>query len=209
MYVLWNALNQGSGKSLSRSRDAHKTVSDTISNNFCNSIKQIYLLIEFGVCSEPTKIYDYWLKFLIKRIYLGAQSGGCRFDKKPYYRYSGCHSYDVSALNIVLGLHFKFNSELYALKEHHDEYFRQVESEDAAMELAALQENSTDSLPTISWALQNVILSAINKLCHTPHVCSNETWNKWENYVLVSNLFKSIFKLINLTLVFLLKLFLY
>lgn len=34
---------------------------------------------------------------------IGAQSGGCKFNKKPQYRYSGCHSYDASALNIVLG----------------------------------------------------------------------------------------------------------
>ena len=36
----------------------------------------------------------------------GAQSSGCRFDKKPLYRYSGCHLYDSSALNVALGVAF-------------------------------------------------------------------------------------------------------
>jgi len=36
----------------------------------------------------------------------GSQSGGCRFDKKPLYRYSGCHFYDSSALNVALGIAF-------------------------------------------------------------------------------------------------------
>ncbi|XP_023334208.1 uncharacterized protein LOC111705776 [Eurytemora carolleeae] len=44
---------------------------------------------------------------------IGAQSTGCRFDKKPQYRYSGCHSYDVSALNIVLGSMFQFRESRY------------------------------------------------------------------------------------------------
>ncbi|KAK9881682.1 hypothetical protein WA026_017198 [Henosepilachna vigintioctopunctata] len=44
---------------------------------------------------------------------IGAQSGGCRFDKKPLYRYSGCHNYDVSALNIVLGVKSKFDYKTY------------------------------------------------------------------------------------------------
>ncbi|CAH1986599.1 unnamed protein product [Acanthoscelides obtectus] len=44
---------------------------------------------------------------------IGAQSAGCKFDKKPQYRYSGCHSYDVSALNIALGLAFKQDSSRY------------------------------------------------------------------------------------------------
>jgi len=47
---------------------------------------------------------------------IGAQSTGCRFDKKPQYRYSGCHSYDVSALNIVLGEKFEFRESLYLSK---------------------------------------------------------------------------------------------
>ena len=39
---------------------------------------------------------------------IGAQDSGCRFDKKPQFRYSGCHRYDVSAFNIVLGELFSF-----------------------------------------------------------------------------------------------------
>ncbi|KAL0277121.1 UNVERIFIED_CONTAM: hypothetical protein PYX00_004510 [Menopon gallinae] len=44
---------------------------------------------------------------------IGAQSEGCRFNKKPRYRYSGCHAYDNSALNVVLGLTYKFNKTIY------------------------------------------------------------------------------------------------
>ncbi|KAH9416299.1 hypothetical protein DERP_000800 [Dermatophagoides pteronyssinus] len=34
---------------------------------------------------------------------LGSQwRSTCRLDKKPHYRYSGCHHYDMSALNVVL-----------------------------------------------------------------------------------------------------------
>lgn len=58
---------------------------------------------------------------LIKRFvflsfyFLGAQSNGCRYNKKPLYRYSGCHSYDVSAFNIVLGLTWNFDETKYSL----------------------------------------------------------------------------------------------
>ena len=45
---------------------------------------------------------------------IGAQSSGCRFDKKPLYRYSGCHFYDMSALNVALGLMFDFDARPYA-----------------------------------------------------------------------------------------------
>merc|ERR1719369_1955283 len=57
-----------------------------------------------------------WLKCALTEACInpiGAQSTGCRFDKKPQYRYSGCHSYDVSALNIVLGSMFAFHESSY------------------------------------------------------------------------------------------------
>lgn len=46
---------------------------------------------------------------------LGSQwRSTCRLDKKPHYRYSGCHHYDMSALNVVLGIAFNFSSTIYS-----------------------------------------------------------------------------------------------
>lgn len=82
---------------------------------------------------------------------LGAQSSGCHFNKKPQYRYSGCHGYDTSALNIVLGLQFDFNAALYtypvvqsAIKES---FFKLVSDSDAIFEYNALEDNIT-TLPS-------------------------------------------------------------
>ncbi|XP_034479562.1 uncharacterized protein LOC117785582 [Drosophila innubila] len=46
---------------------------------------------------------------------IGAQSNGCKFNKKPLYRYSGCHGYDASAFNIVLGLTLGLDNSKYSL----------------------------------------------------------------------------------------------
>ncbi|EDW01203.1 uncharacterized protein LOC6559564 [Drosophila grimshawi] len=46
---------------------------------------------------------------------IGAQSNGCKFNKKPLYRYSGCHGYDASAFNIVLGLTWHLDDSKYSL----------------------------------------------------------------------------------------------
>lgn len=57
---------------------------------------------------------------------IGAQNSGCRFDKKPLYRYTGCHRYDASALNVILGLMFDFSSSHYAAREE-DKFFHHVD----------------------------------------------------------------------------------
>lgn len=73
---------------------------------------------------------------------IGAQSAGCRFDKKPQYRYSGCHSYDTSALNIVLGLKFKQDSSHYTYSGCCN-YFEVVPLSKALALLRELEQNST------------------------------------------------------------------
>ena len=74
----------------------------------------------------------------------GAQSGGCKFNKKPQYRYSGCHRYDGSALNIVLGLKFGFDESQYTYKGK-KRFFREVGPEAVAAEMAGLDLNETES----------------------------------------------------------------
>ncbi|XP_054164657.1 uncharacterized protein LOC128962307 [Oppia nitens] len=54
---------------------------------------------------------------------IGSQASGCRFDKKPLYRYSGCHHYDTSALNIVLGQLFDYSETPYSAPED-DKFFK-------------------------------------------------------------------------------------
>ncbi|XP_046412529.1 uncharacterized protein LOC124175927 [Neodiprion fabricii] len=77
---------------------------------------------------------------------IGAQSAGCRFNKKPQYRYSGCHAYDTSALNIVLGLYFKFDDTCY-IHQSKKTFFNTIQSEEVIEEYLAItkQNNVTES----------------------------------------------------------------
>ncbi|XP_076472223.1 uncharacterized protein LOC143301722 [Babylonia areolata] len=47
----------------------------------------------------------------------GAQNVGCNFMRKPLFKYSGCHYYDMSALNVILGPLFDFDERAYSSKE--------------------------------------------------------------------------------------------
>ncbi|KAK7094018.1 uncharacterized protein [Littorina saxatilis] len=47
----------------------------------------------------------------------GAQNVGCNFVRKPRFKYSGCHYYDMSALNVILGPVFEFDGRAYAAKD--------------------------------------------------------------------------------------------
>lgn len=73
---------------------------------------------------------------------IGAQSAGCRFNKKPQYRYTGCHRYDGSAFNIVLGLHFHFDESSY-IYQGHDVFFRKATLD---TEVSVADSNTTDTM---------------------------------------------------------------
>lgn len=75
----------------------------------------------------------------------GAQTKGCRYDKKPQYRYSSCHGYDVSAFNIVLGIHYQFDSSPYVIKENADDFFIKVSTNEAQKVLQNLILNITET----------------------------------------------------------------
>ncbi|XP_066603427.1 uncharacterized protein [Prorops nasuta] len=90
-----------------------------------------------------------WVQCALTRdcIYpIGAQSAGCRFNKKPQYRYSGCHAYDTSALNIVLGLHFHFDDTHYVHQER-ETYFNRIQIEEITEEFLTItrQYNSSET----------------------------------------------------------------
>lgn len=76
----------------------------------------------------------------------GAQSVGCRFDKKPQYRYSGCHGQDASALSIVLGLRSGFEESAYVVRAR--ARWRSVSAAAARAELRQLLRNSTEDYRT-------------------------------------------------------------
>ncbi|XP_045785581.1 uncharacterized protein LOC123881064 isoform X2 [Maniola jurtina] len=74
---------------------------------------------------------------------IGAQSGGCRFDKKPQYRYSGCHGQDASALSIILGVRSGYEESRYAVRGAKGGW-RKVGAGAAKALFASLQQNATD-----------------------------------------------------------------
>ena len=45
----------------------------------------------------------------------GSQASGCDLTHKPLYRYSGCHQYDISILNVVLGQVFNYKTPYIAI----------------------------------------------------------------------------------------------
>ena len=53
----------------------------------------------------------------LHHVFLSSLATGCNLDKKPAFRYSGCHAYEVSALNVVLGKVFDFDESKYIIDD--------------------------------------------------------------------------------------------
>lgn len=76
---------------------------------------------------------------------IGAQSNGCKYNKKPQYRYSGCHAYDTSAFNIVLGLTWHLDDSKYSLPGEDNNIFYQETLEQATKILENRRRNSSET----------------------------------------------------------------
>ncbi|XP_073847846.1 uncharacterized protein [Musca autumnalis] len=76
---------------------------------------------------------------------IGAQSNGCKYNKKPQYRYSGCHSYDTSAFNIVLGLTWHLDDSKYSLPSEEYNIFYRETLEQATKILENRRRNSSET----------------------------------------------------------------
>lgn len=66
-------------------------------------------LIIFNTERVHNQLMRKWVECALTRncIYpRGAQSAGCNHSRKPKYKYSGCHRFEVSALNVILGIVF-------------------------------------------------------------------------------------------------------
>ena len=84
---------------------------------------------------------------------IGAQDTGCRFDKKPMFRYSGCHRYDVSAFNIVLGEVFSFKESAYMGSEA---FFRKVDQYAGDRVSATSNSTSSSRIPSSAESMDNL-----------------------------------------------------
>lgn len=82
------------------------------------------------------KILLPWLKCVltpqcIQPIGANANANHCKFNKKPQYRYSGCHGYDESAFNVICSITFNFNEAKYSVTDVDGPLFYKQSLEDS------------------------------------------------------------------------------
>lgn len=94
---------------------------DIFLKNACDCDAYLREMINnFSVCVCFVQIMLPWVKCALLEDCInptGAQNVGCNFMRKPLFKYSGCHYYDMSALNVILGRVFDFDERAYAAKD--------------------------------------------------------------------------------------------
>lgn len=91
-----------------------------------------------------------WIKCVltpqcIQPIGASSNTNHCRFNKKPQYRYSGCHGYDESAFNVVCGLAFNFNEAKYAVTDNESPLFYKESLENSIRILENRKKNISET----------------------------------------------------------------
>lgn len=57
-----------------------------------------------------------WVKCALKANCIappGSKYYGCNFDRRPLFKYSGCHRYEQSAFSIIVALFYQFDENKY------------------------------------------------------------------------------------------------
>ena len=96
------------------------------------------------------KILLPWIKCVftpqcIQPIGASSNSNHCKFNKKPQYRYSGCHAYDQSAFNVVCGLAFNFNEAKYSVSNYDGTLFYKESLDDSIRILENRKRNISET----------------------------------------------------------------
>lgn len=97
-----------------------------------------------------SKILLPWLKCVLTRqciqpIGSNSNSNHCKFNKKPQYRYSGCHGFDESAFNIICGLTFNFNEAKYSVTDYNGPLFYKQSLDDSIRVLDNRRKNISET----------------------------------------------------------------
>lgn len=86
---------------------------------FHRAIKTSHLII-YNTDFVQTQIMLPWVKCALVEECIsptGSQNSGYCNQYKPRYLYTGCHHYEQSALNVILGKAFSFENAPYSTKE--------------------------------------------------------------------------------------------
>ncbi|RUS73465.1 hypothetical protein EGW08_018775 [Elysia chlorotica] len=92
---------------------------DQKSYYFQHAVESSHLVL-YNSQRLATELMLPWVKCALVEMCIsppGAQDKGCNYFRKPLFRYTGCHRYDMSALNIILGGMFDFEERPYASQD--------------------------------------------------------------------------------------------
>lgn len=101
-------------------------------NYYFHRMIESSIIVLYNIEKIHTQLMLPWLKCALTTdciAPIGAQSYGCRFDKRPLYRYSGCHHYDLSALSIILGYMYNYRAEPYST-DGENKFFTMITSDE-------------------------------------------------------------------------------
>ena len=82
---------------------------------FLESVKTSHLIL-YNIERFHKEVMLPWVKCALVENCIspfGAQNNVCDYNRKPLYIYAGCHKFDMTALNVILGKVFDYSHDVY------------------------------------------------------------------------------------------------